>query len=373
LFFPRDKEIAMVRKAFVGSVALALLFAAAARADQPTGNLERTLVVTTLQAEPEANPAEVAPAVTLSDYWIGVACQSPVSDALRAHLDLPDEQGILIVSVVSGGPSEKAGIKEHDVLWKIDGKPLAGIQDLRDAIDEAKDEKELSVELVRGGKRETVTVQPAKRPESVMIEEAPSAPDDPWRSLRGWLESQQLGKGRRPPLRFRFVQPGVILPRGAAARPPLPGNMTVTIKKHGDEPAQITVERDGEKWETTEKELDKLPDDVRPHVEAMLGTLPDDVQGRLKSHEFHVAPEVTVPAPFGEDAKAWFDGSTLEKLNQRLEEQMDRLNRRVDELQKQLRDSAEQLRDSAEHLREEVRASLKELREEALDDDRPSE
>ena len=47
--------------------------------------------------------------------------------------------------------------------------------------------------------------------------------------------------------------------------------MSIVISKEGDQPAKIVVKRGDEKWEVTEKELDKLPADVRPHVEHMFG------------------------------------------------------------------------------------------------------
>lgn len=55
-----------------------------------------------------------------------------------------------------------------------------------------------------------------------------------------------------------------------AAAPSLPNNLTVTIVRKGSEPARITVKKDDQSWEITEKELDKLPADVRKHVEPML-------------------------------------------------------------------------------------------------------
>ena len=44
----------------------------------------------------------------------------------------------------------------------------------------------------------------------------------------------------------------------------------MTIIKKGSEPALITVKKGEQSWEITDKELDKLPADVRKHVEPML-------------------------------------------------------------------------------------------------------
>ena len=47
--------------------------------------------------------------------------------------------------------------------------------------------------------------------------------------------------------------------------------MSITITKTGDKPAEITVKEGDEKWEVSEKDLDKLPEKVRPYVDGMLG------------------------------------------------------------------------------------------------------
>lgn len=51
----------------------------------------------------------------------------------------------------------------------------------------------------------------------------------------------------------------------------LPENLTIVVTKQGSQPAKVAVSRGDAKWDVTEEQLDKLPDDVRPHVERMLG------------------------------------------------------------------------------------------------------
>ena len=45
----------------------------------------------------------------------------------------------------------------------------------------------------------------------------------------------------------------------------------MTITKHGQDPARITVQDGSKTTSVTEKELDKLPKDIRPYVDPMLG------------------------------------------------------------------------------------------------------
>ena len=79
-----------------------------------------------------------------------------------------------------------------------------------------------------------------------------------------------------------FVQPGVVVPKELKERrielftsPPdglrLPKDTRITVTRQHEGPAKIIVEKDGQKWEVTEDEMDKLPEDVRPAVKGMLG------------------------------------------------------------------------------------------------------
>jgi hypothetical protein len=288
-------------------VALALVFAAAARAQAPPP--------TTGPEGPQPRPFVV------SDHWIGVEC-APVPPPLRAQVDLPEGQGLLVGQVVPESPAAKAGIQQYDVLVKADGKPLAGIEDLVGAVDAAKD-KQLTIELVRGGKTHEIHVQPEKRPEGILPGPPPQTPNEAFRKL---LEPWTWQGGRQP-WRLRLWGPGAILPPHAKIGPPMPGNMSVTISKKGDKPARIVVKRGNQKWEVTEDQLDKLPPDVRGHVERMLGRTILDWGDANRSSDFELVPE-QVP-----------DWGVLPErgLHQRLEE----MNRRIE----QLRKSIDQLRE----------------------------
>ena len=83
--------------------------------------------------------------------------------ALRAQLNLPERQGLLVGVVVPGSPAAAAGIAQHDVLMRVGDKPLAEPRDLVEAVQAAKGGK-LKIELIRGGKPKTIEVAPAKRP-----------------------------------------------------------------------------------------------------------------------------------------------------------------------------------------------------------------
>lgn len=70
--------------------------------------------------------------------------------------------GVLISSVESGSPADKAGLKAGDVVTEVEGKQMDDAADLVRALG-AKDEGEVTLTFVREKKQRTVRVTPEKR------------------------------------------------------------------------------------------------------------------------------------------------------------------------------------------------------------------
>ncbi len=278
----------------------------------------------------------VALAAQPGEYWIGVEAHE-VPEALRAHTNLPKDQGLLVEQVYPDSPAAKAKIARHDVLLKAGDKPLRKVADLVEAVQAAKGKK-LVLEAIRAGKSIQLEVTPEKRPKDLM-----PAPGGPWATsmeeMKKWIEGMKPWPGG-PAMRFRLFHPGAVLPPGTFTSPPLPGNMTVIITKQGDHPAKIHVQRGDQKWDLTEKELDQLPADIRPHVERMLGwgVGPWFSGGWI---DFVPAPG----APVKPDFKAGVKAKPQMKLRQHpdkepaplppgLEKRLDELDKRLQNLQK---------------------------------------
>ncbi len=53
----------------------------------------------------------------------------------------------------------------------------------------------------------------------------------------------------------------------------LPDDLSITVSRTGDKPAQIKVKKGDKTWEVTDKEINKLPEDVRMYLNgpAILG------------------------------------------------------------------------------------------------------
>jgi hypothetical protein len=250
------------------------------------------------------------------DYWVGVRC-AELPPLLRAQLDLPDGQGVLVEVVVPGSPAEHAGLKDYDVIFSVDGKAIADPQALAAAVGRAGDNA-VKIDYLRAGRKQTVSVKPAPRPDLL----APREEDQ--RSIRQWFE--RLGHGA-PPMNFRFFQPGKVLPPGASLLPPLPDGMTVTIEKDGGKAAKITAKQGDEKWEASEDGLDNLPPEARQFAERVLG---------LGTFNF----DLFQPAPAGGPTPPSVWPPNRADADARLNKRLDDLNRQIDEL----RQAVEKLR-----------------------------
>jgi vacuolar-type H+-ATPase subunit H len=226
-------------------------------------------------------------------FWLGVSCVE-LSDELRNELKLGEENGVVVMDVVPDSPAAKADLKKNDVLLAAGDDDLGTPRDLVKVVRRIKD-KELKLKIIRNGERKEVTVKPERR----------------LSASSGQVEV--YGE----PFNVRIFRPGHVLPPQIAIRlkrRDLPDDMTVTISKHGKEPAKVTVTQGDKSWEVTEDKLDELPEEIRPHVEPMLGRfamplppgvsdalyyVPDAAALHARAHE---APEAAQKA--GREAEA---------------------------------------------------------------------
>ena len=89
--------------------------------------------------------------------WLGVRIQT-VNDELAEGLRLPQTKGALVANVTPGGPAEKAGIKQGDVILKFDGKEVDAMRTLPRMVAETPINKKVDVVVIRQGKETTIQV-----------------------------------------------------------------------------------------------------------------------------------------------------------------------------------------------------------------------
>ncbi len=271
-----------------------------------------------------------------SAWIIGVACH-PADTTLRVQLGLGDAPALVVDGVDATSPAGNAGVKQHDLIVEAGGKKVGQLADLSAAVQNVKGGK-LTLELIRGGKKQTVELTPVKRNRVDFKLEALPHGDD----VRVWLDKHGVKDFALRPGRFRFhgVHPfGVIDVR---KMPPFPKNLQVRIEKNGDAPAKIVVKRDGVQWETTEDKLDKLPEDVRKHVKLLLGKTDFSGPGIMKAFNAlpfgqDIAPPVRSIAPRADMQIAPFRVPSIVEstaAGKRLEKQLEAMNQRLDQLHK---------------------------------------
>ncbi len=212
-----------------------------------------------------------------------------------------------MAEVTPGGPADKAGLKVHDVLLAIDGAPLTDLATVGETLN-ATNGEELTLELMRSGERMKIKVRP-----NVLFHEG-AGPKVTGDSITfnqripglGPIEVELEGleekireklKDAGIDVRMQVFRPGHFLSR-IEVEDKLPEDLDIRIHKHGNGPIEIEVQQGEQNWSVTDKDLGELPEQVRKHVESLLGRTPGrftvDLPGGQK---FRVAVPDSVPLP----------------------------------------------------------------------------
>lgn len=90
--------------------------------------------------------------------WIGVAIQSVTPD-LAKSFGMKEARGALVSDVAPGGPADKGGIKQGDVIIAFGGKPVRSSSDLPRMVAETPVGRSVDVTVIRNGEEMHVTVK----------------------------------------------------------------------------------------------------------------------------------------------------------------------------------------------------------------------
>jgi len=97
--------------------------------------------------------------------YIGVEGQDVQLDrrTVRGH-DLSVERGVLVRSIMSGGPAGRSGMRAGDVIIGLDGVPIAGIDLLHKMLTEEKVGKTLVITVLRKSEKLMLAITPEESP-----------------------------------------------------------------------------------------------------------------------------------------------------------------------------------------------------------------
>jgi len=94
---------------------------------------------------------------------IGVAGQDRPLDRRRVrHHGLAADTAVEVLSLEKGGPAERAGLREGDLIVSLNGSPVRGIDDLLRYLTEWPLERALTLTFLRGLEKREVTVLPVE-------------------------------------------------------------------------------------------------------------------------------------------------------------------------------------------------------------------
>ncbi len=118
-----------------------------------------------------------------STLWLGLGL-GEVTPLTRIQFGLPEGVGIAVEQVAKGSPADKAGLKTHDILTRLDDQLLLSPQQLQQLVRHKKEGDPVTLTFVRQGKEQKLTATLAKAPADM------ADSSDPRREglIQGWRE-----------------------------------------------------------------------------------------------------------------------------------------------------------------------------------------
>jgi serine protease Do len=115
--------------------------------------------------------------------WLGVTVQD-LSDDLAKYFGLSDKKGVLVAKVLDGGPAQKAGIKDGDIIKEIGAQPVNNVKELLNVVGKSEVGQPLKIKVIRDKKELALSVTIGERPESIGEKSAQAGgPAEGWRGI----------------------------------------------------------------------------------------------------------------------------------------------------------------------------------------------
>jgi len=101
---------------------------------------------------------------TIKRGYLGIRSQPvEIPEAARKALKRDQSHGLLILWLEEGGPADKSGLLVGDILAAIEDRPIDDADDLFAALDSSTIGRAIAVEVLRGGRPETIAVTVGER------------------------------------------------------------------------------------------------------------------------------------------------------------------------------------------------------------------
>ncbi len=94
---------------------------------------------------------------------LGVTIQ-PVTSEIASNLGMNNVRGVIVSSVEQGGPAERAGLKQGDVIIKFNGNEINDSNSLRNLVASAGPDAEVTLTVVRDGREQELRAKLGELP-----------------------------------------------------------------------------------------------------------------------------------------------------------------------------------------------------------------
>ena len=137
--------------------------------------------------------------------WLGVGILE-VTPELAESFDLGRTTGALVNQVMEGTPAAEGGLQQGDIILTFEGKEVRGVRELQLMVASSPAGREVVLEILREGRRRSLTVTLGQRP--VAGDEAPAGTEP--------VQEELLGLAVAPTSEGRGVQVTKVVPGSAA-------------------------------------------------------------------------------------------------------------------------------------------------------------
>jgi serine protease Do len=171
--------------------------------------------------------------------YLGVGIQ-PVTKDIAEQFKLDSARGALVTDVAPGSPAEKAGIIRGDVIRKVNGYEVKDTIALVNRISEADIGSNLTIDLIRDGRVESVTAQITEQPADLVTrmnrnQNDPRRPGRSENALFAGIEvrnlTQQLREEAKVPPNVNGVIVTSVDPNSPVAQQVKPGDVIEQINR----------------------------------------------------------------------------------------------------------------------------------------------
>jgi serine protease Do/serine protease DegQ len=103
--------------------------------------------------------------------YLGITIQE-ITPSLQEALGLSTNQGVMVGSVVTGSPADRAGLKSEDVITRLDSSPVTSVAHFRMMVADLDPGTTVTLTVLRGAEQLRLSAKLIPMPESVAAERA---------------------------------------------------------------------------------------------------------------------------------------------------------------------------------------------------------